>query len=714
MIIGSAIDAARGLRAMRDYVSPSLAKASKVIFSVTLTFSICATGPFAPGTGEAVAKGGDRTLWVRFTHTGEEKKITFRRNGRYVQEGLKQLSWLTRDWRRNEPTKMDPRLFDLVWSIYQESGATRPIMIVSGYRSKKTNDALRRRSRGVARFSQHSLGKAMDFYIPGVPASKIREIGLKMQEGGVGYYPGSATPFVHMDTGNVRHWPRMSSKLMARLFPDGKTLHKSPRTGGRMPKYAEALADYKSRRNKVIQPLSKSKRSRIRVAGRDRDDASRGLLGGIFRSDDKNAGDSVQVASTTRVNERASKPVVTAKASAPKIKAVPRERPASAPVVVANNVDAEQPKTIRSRIGREDNSDNAPVVIASAPIPRPLPAGLRDATVNDNAIVIAANTDVGSDKTNETERLPSRYVLASSTDAEDQRNPNELPGNVSQTVTASLVAQPSDGAPGPSRILNEEVGTSSPLKDPTRLVLRSSGPDQPTKSQTSSSDLRLAFADPSAIVDDPATPGDRGITGPVGGNAFDKRFGDFEVASNAVREAARAATLAFKARKAAGKLGFDDRFDQPAEAKIVNLAALGGAGLGEGDDRQALKQALVERLNPEAHKAAKREAAERFAERRAAFEKSQKANKNRDAFKKEALRKIQKTGLLTTPVMSYEAMAVPNPSAMPQLFVQPVSVYAGTFSLKGDRGTDVRFKGNAIKPTPTVRFGGFQLSQLSE
>jgi len=37
--------------------------------------------------------------------------------------------------------------------------------------------ALRRRSRGVAQFSQHMQGRAMDFYIPGVPLEKLREAG---------------------------------------------------------------------------------------------------------------------------------------------------------------------------------------------------------------------------------------------------------------------------------------------------------------------------------------------------------------------------------------------------------------------------------------------------------------------------------------------------------------------------------------------------------
>jgi hypothetical protein len=91
------------------------------------------------------------------------------------------------------------------------------------------------------------LGKAMDFYIPGVPLKKLRNIGLKMQGGGVGYYPTSGSPFVHMDVGNVRHWPGISRQELVSLFPNGKTLH-VPSDGRPLPGYEQALAAYQARR----------------------------------------------------------------------------------------------------------------------------------------------------------------------------------------------------------------------------------------------------------------------------------------------------------------------------------------------------------------------------------------------------------------------------------------------------------------------------------
>ena len=176
-----------------------------------------------PATG--LAGGGDRTISFANMHTKETLTVTYVRNGRHVPEALKKINHMLRDWRRNEAIEMDPSLIDLVYDVHQELGSHAPVTVVSGYRSPVTNAALRGRSRGVAKHSQHMLGKAMDLYFPDVPLERIREVALKFQSGGVGYYPTSGRPFVHIDTGSVRHWPRMSRQQLAKLFPDGDTLH---------------------------------------------------------------------------------------------------------------------------------------------------------------------------------------------------------------------------------------------------------------------------------------------------------------------------------------------------------------------------------------------------------------------------------------------------------------------------------------------------------
>jgi len=170
----------------------------------------------------------ERALYLYYTHTKETARIVFKRNGQYVQSGLNELNYFLRDWRRNEPTKMDPRLFDLVWEVYQEVGATQPINIVSAYRAPATNEMLRKTTSGVAENSQHTKGHAMDFFIPGIPLTKLRAVAMHKQVGGVGYYPTSGSPFVHLDTGSVRAWPRMTRAQLKEIFPDGRTMHLPP------------------------------------------------------------------------------------------------------------------------------------------------------------------------------------------------------------------------------------------------------------------------------------------------------------------------------------------------------------------------------------------------------------------------------------------------------------------------------------------------------
>jgi uncharacterized protein YcbK (DUF882 family) len=206
-------------------------------------------GALIAGTGEtqnAVANGETRTLSIYHTHSKETASITFKRDGRYDRAGLDQLNHILRDWRTDDKISMDPALFDVVWAVYRETGSREPINIVSAYRSPATNAMLRRRSRAVAEQSQHMRGKAMDFFLTDVSTEKVREIGMRLQGGGVGYYPSSYNPFVHVDVGSVRAWPRMTHDQLARLFPDGKTVH-LPTDGKPLARYDEAKAEILAR-----------------------------------------------------------------------------------------------------------------------------------------------------------------------------------------------------------------------------------------------------------------------------------------------------------------------------------------------------------------------------------------------------------------------------------------------------------------------------------
>ncbi|WP_213684013.1 DUF882 domain-containing protein [Roseicyclus sp.] len=115
------------------------------------------------------------------------------------------LNHFLRDWRENETVQMDDQVLQYLFLICAEHnmhGSALDVLIASGYRSTKTNELLRQRSREVAVNSWHTQGKAIDFYLPGV---SNRQLGAKARDictGGVGVYSN----FVHIDSGARRQW----------------------------------------------------------------------------------------------------------------------------------------------------------------------------------------------------------------------------------------------------------------------------------------------------------------------------------------------------------------------------------------------------------------------------------------------------------------------------------------------------------------------------
>ncbi|MEM5495470.1 DUF882 domain-containing protein [Hoeflea sp. AS16] len=322
------------------------------------------------------ASAETRSLKLYYLHTKEKAEIVFKRNGQYDKAGLRKLNRFLRDWRRNEPTNMDPRLFDLVWEVYRQVGARDYINVVSAYRSPATNEMLRRTRGGQAKKSQHMLGKAMDFYIPGVKLSKLRAVAMKMQGGGVGYYPKSGSPFVHLDVAGVRAWPRMSRQELVSLFPDGKTLHLPP-DGKPLPGYKTALAEYKRRGGAIV--------STSRSASSDKNTKrSGGLLAALFGGGDEDEEPEAIAAAPKPVPA----PAKTQIASLPGVLDAPAEV-APAAVETALALPAQPPIPVARPVIEQPQ----PVVVAALAPPEPvLPA-----QSEVNAFAAAANADVEAD-----------------------------------------------------------------------------------------------------------------------------------------------------------------------------------------------------------------------------------------------------------------------------------------------------------------------------
>jgi uncharacterized protein YcbK (DUF882 family) len=152
----------------------------------------------------AWAGRGDRALSFYHTHTNETLDIIYARSGFYEPMALEQVNYYLRDFRTEDIHPIDPGVLDILWRIQQEMGCNGTYEVISGYRSPATNQALRGRSKGVAKRSMHMDGKAIDIRLTGQNTRKIRDCAVGLKSGGVGYYAKS--DFVHVDTGRVRTW----------------------------------------------------------------------------------------------------------------------------------------------------------------------------------------------------------------------------------------------------------------------------------------------------------------------------------------------------------------------------------------------------------------------------------------------------------------------------------------------------------------------------
>lgn len=145
-----------------------------------------------------------KTLAFLQTHTGETLKATFYAGGMYDDDALKRINFILRDFRSGDEMPMDLDLLDLLYDIKAGFDTKEPFHIISGYRCPETNAMLAAKSEGVDKNSFHMQGQAIDIRIPGVKTKSIRDMAIKMERGGVGYYVES--DFVHVDTGPVRKW----------------------------------------------------------------------------------------------------------------------------------------------------------------------------------------------------------------------------------------------------------------------------------------------------------------------------------------------------------------------------------------------------------------------------------------------------------------------------------------------------------------------------
>jgi len=166
------------------------------------------------GGGLAAKKGppvdgeeqGPLLATLEQVHTGEHLVLDTERPSQ------SRFSALLADRATGATHALDGQLLVLLRALAARHQGAR-IELVSGYRSPKLNEMLRKKGHHVSAHSQHSLGNACDFRIvppgeqaaldPRVVEGEIRALGW---QGGVGVYPTKEDWFVHADVGRNRRW----------------------------------------------------------------------------------------------------------------------------------------------------------------------------------------------------------------------------------------------------------------------------------------------------------------------------------------------------------------------------------------------------------------------------------------------------------------------------------------------------------------------------
>ena len=166
--------------------------------------TVVAAPTFANAAGFLRGAGDIRRIKMYSGRTGERLDMIYWIEGDYISDAFKEINHFMRDWRTDDVVKMDLRTVDIMAAAHNLMDVNEPYMLLSGYRSPKTNAMLRSRSGGVAKNSLHMRGQAADLRLASRSVNQMAKAASACHGGGVGRYSGSN--FVHIDCGAVRSW----------------------------------------------------------------------------------------------------------------------------------------------------------------------------------------------------------------------------------------------------------------------------------------------------------------------------------------------------------------------------------------------------------------------------------------------------------------------------------------------------------------------------
>ncbi len=176
----------------------------RALLGAFTTGALAAAPTFSKAAGFLRGAGDIRRLKMYSGRTDESVNTIYWIEGEYIQQALYEVDHLMRDWRYNEIKKIDRRTIDIIAASHNLLETDEAFLLVSGYRTAKTNEMLRSKSRMVAKNSLHIKGMAADLRLSSRSVSQMARAAMTCRAGGVGRYTRQS--FVHMDCGPIRTW----------------------------------------------------------------------------------------------------------------------------------------------------------------------------------------------------------------------------------------------------------------------------------------------------------------------------------------------------------------------------------------------------------------------------------------------------------------------------------------------------------------------------
>lgn len=184
--------------------SSSTSFSRRALLGAFAATALVAAPTYSKAAGLLRGSGDIRRIKMYSARTGEKIDMIYWVEGDYIKDAVQEVNHFMRDWRTGDVKNMDLRTIDIMAASLNLLDVNEPYMLLSGYRSPKTNAMLRSRSTGVAKNSLHLKGQAADLRLSSRSVSQIGRAAASCAAGGVGRYSGSN--FVHIDCGPVRTW----------------------------------------------------------------------------------------------------------------------------------------------------------------------------------------------------------------------------------------------------------------------------------------------------------------------------------------------------------------------------------------------------------------------------------------------------------------------------------------------------------------------------